>query len=68
VQQNEGGGFNADQVNIQTKNVNVALYPTRNPSQLTLLIGTQPVYDSVYDPTRAPLGDIIRTGYKLTFL
>ncbi|WPB76816.1 hypothetical protein KYC5002_48550 [Archangium violaceum] len=68
VQQNEGGGFNADQINIQTKNVNVALYPTKDPNQLTLLFGTQPVYDSVHDPTRAPLGDIIRTGYKLTFL
>ncbi|WP_233582901.1 hypothetical protein [Corallococcus sp. CA053C] len=67
-QQNEGGGFNADQVNIQTKNVNVALYPTRNPARLTLLIGTQPVYDSIFDPTRTPLNDIIRTGYKLAFL
>jgi hypothetical protein len=68
VQQNEGGGFNADQVNFQTKNLNVALYPTKNPSQLTLLIGTQPVYDSVYDPTRTPLNELIRTGYKLAFL
>jgi hypothetical protein len=67
-QQNEGGGFNADQVNIQTKNVNVAIYPTRTPAELTLLIGTQPVYDSYFDPTRTPLNDIIRTGYKLTFL
>jgi hypothetical protein len=68
VQQNEGGGFNADQINIQTKNVNVAVYPTKNPNQLAIVFGTQPVYDSVYDPTRSPLGDIIRTGYKLTFL
>jgi hypothetical protein len=68
VGQNEGGGFNADQVNIQTKNVNVALYPTRVPAQLTLLIGAQPVYDAPLDPTRTPLNDIIRTGYKLTFL
>jgi hypothetical protein len=68
LQQNEGGGFNADQVNIQTKNVNVSLYPTKNPHQLTLLIGTQPVYDTVYDPTRTPLNDLIRTGYKLAFL
>lgn len=68
VQPNEGGGFNADQVNIQTKNVNVALYPTRNPNELTLLIGTQSVYDTYYDPTRTPLNDIIRTGYKLAFL
>jgi hypothetical protein len=68
LQQNEGGGFNADQVNIQTKNVNVALYPTQVPARLTVLLGTQPVYDSVHDPTRTPLGDIIRSGYKLAFL
>ncbi|RYZ42824.1 MAG: hypothetical protein EOO72_07155, partial [Myxococcaceae bacterium] len=67
-QQNEGGGFNADQVNLQTKNVNVAVYPTRNPARLTLLIGTQPVYDSIFDPTRSPLNDIVRTGYKLAFI
>ncbi|MFP2904243.1 hypothetical protein ACLESD_04030 [Pyxidicoccus sp. 3LFB2] len=66
--QNEGGGFNADQVNLQTKNLNVALYPTRAPAQLTLLLGTQPVYDTPYDPTRTPLSDLIRTGYKLAFL
>jgi hypothetical protein len=68
LQQNEGGGFNADQINLQTKNVNVAFYPTRNPSQLTVLVGTQPVYDTYFDPTRTPLNDIIRTGYKLSFL
>jgi hypothetical protein len=68
VQPNEGGGFNADQVNIQTKNVNVSIYPTRNANELTLLIGTQSVYDTYFDPTRTPLNDIIRTGYKLAFL
>ncbi|QSQ18404.1 hypothetical protein JY572_25555 [Myxococcus landrumensis] len=68
IGQNEGGGFNADQVNIQTKNINVALYPTRSPSKLALIIGTQPVYDSPYDPTRTPLSDLVRTGYKLAFL
>lgn len=68
VQPNEGGGFNADEVNIQTKNVNVSIYPTRNPNELSLLIGTQSVYDSYFDPARTPLNDIIRTGYKLAFL
>jgi hypothetical protein len=68
VQPNEGGGFNADQVNIQTKNVNVAFYPFRDPNKLTLLLGSQPVYDAYFDPTRTPLNDIIRTGYKLSFL
>lgn len=68
VQPNEGGGFNADQINIQTKNVNIALYPTRDPGQLAIIVGTQPVYDAYFDPTRTPLNDIIRTGYKLAFL
>jgi hypothetical protein len=68
VQNNQGGGFNADQVNIQTKNVNVALYPTRNPYELSILIGTQSVYDSIYDPTVTSLFDIIQTGYKLSFM
>lgn len=68
VQQNEGGGLNADQINIQTKNVNVTLYPTRRPSDLAIVLGTQSVYDSPYESARTPLGDIIRTGYKLTYL
>jgi hypothetical protein len=68
IQNNQGGGFNADQVNIQTKNVNVGIYPTKNPKQLSLLVGTQSVYDSIYDPTITSLFDIVRTGYKLSFL
>lgn len=68
VQNNQGGGFNADQVNIQTKNVNVAIYPTRKSRQLSLLIGTHSIYDTPYDPTITSLFDIVQTGYKLTFI
>ncbi len=68
VQQNEGGGFNADQVNIQTKNVNVSFYPTRKPQQLAIVIGTQSFYDTLYDPARTPVLDLVRTGYKLNYL
>lgn len=68
LQHNQGGGLNADQVNIQTKNVNVGLYPTRNPAKLAILVGTQSIYDSIYDPTITSLFDITRTGYKLTFI
>ncbi|MEZ4371792.1 MAG: hypothetical protein R3B07_13245 [Polyangiaceae bacterium] len=68
VQNNQGGGFNADQVNIQTKNVNVAFYPTRNPLEMSILIGTHSVYDSIFDPTITSLFDIIQTGYKLSYL
>ena len=68
LQQNEGGGFNADQVNIQTKNVNVALYPTRNPTGSRCSSAPSPSTTPIFDPTRTPLNDIIRTGYKLAFL
>lgn len=68
TQQNSGGGFNADMVNLQTKNINMSFYPTRKPSELAITIGTQSFYDSVLDPTRVPVSDITRTGYKLSFL
>lgn len=68
IQNNQGGGLNADQVNIQTKNVNVALYPTRNPLQLSIIAGTQPLYDSIYDPTVTSLFHITKTGYKLAYM
>ncbi|APR75173.1 Hypothetical protein A7982_00519 [Minicystis rosea] len=68
VQPNQGGGFNADQINVQTKNVNAAITPTRDPDQLDIILGTQSFYDSVYDPTTTSLFDIVRTGYKLTYL
>jgi len=68
VQPNQGGGFNADQVNIQTKNVYAALFPTKNERKLALLIGTQPAYDSIYNPHNVPVTDLVRTGYKLAFL
>lgn len=67
VQPNEGGGLNADQVNVQTKNVNVAIYPWKDPDVLTVLVGTQPLYDTPLDPTRTGLADVVRTGYKLAF-
>lgn len=68
VQNNQGGGFNADQVNLQTKNVNVAFYPTRRPRELSILVGTHSIYDTPYDPTITSLFDIVQTGYKLTFV
>lgn len=66
-QQNQGGGLNIDQINIQTKNVNVAIYPTRKPQELSILLGAQSIYDTIYDPTITSLFDIVKTGYKLTY-
>lgn len=68
VQPNQGGGFGADQVNIQTKDVYVAIFPTRKSSKLALLVGTQPFFDSIYNPHTTPLFDIVRSGYKLSFM
>ena len=67
VGQNQGGGINADQVNIQTRNVHVAITPLRDPRKLTIIAGTQSVYDTPYDPTITSVFDIVRTGYKLSF-
>lgn len=68
VQQNQGGGLNADQVNIQTKAVYAALFPTKNEQRLAIQLGTQPLYDSIYNPHTTSLFDIVRTGYKLMYL
>jgi hypothetical protein len=68
AQQNQGGGFNADQLNIQTKNINVAIYPFKKQKPLAIVIGTQTVYDVIDDPATTPLNEIIRSGYKLAYL
>lgn len=67
VQNNQGGGINADQVNIQTKNVNVSITPFRDPRTLAIIIGTQSIYDTLFDPTITSVFDLVRTGYKLAF-
>lgn len=68
TQPNQGGGFNADQVNIQTKNVNVAIYPFKKQKPLAIVIGTQTVYDAIQDPATTSLFEVMKSGYKLSFL
>lgn len=68
VQQNQGGGFNADQVNLQTKNINVAIYPFKKQKPLAIVLGTQTIYDTVLDPATTSLFDQIKQGYKLSYL
>lgn len=68
VQPNQGGGFNADQVNLQTKNINVAIYPFKKQKPLAIVVGTQTVYDSILDPATTSLFDVIKQGYKLAYL
>jgi hypothetical protein len=68
TQPNQGGGFNADQVNLQTKNINVAIYPFKKQKPLAIVIGTQSVYDAIQDPATTPLNEVMRGGYKLSYL
>jgi hypothetical protein len=68
VQPNQGGGFNADQVNIQSKNVNVAIYPFKKQRPLAIVIGTQSVYDTILDPATTSLFEQVKSGYKLAYL
>ena len=50
------------------EDVNVAVYPTRDPGRCAIIVGTQSVSTRYFDPTRIGLNDCIRTGYKLAFL
>ncbi|MEO1172732.1 MAG: hypothetical protein AAFX94_11895 [Myxococcota bacterium] len=66
--QNQGGGINGDQVNLQTKNVNAAFYPTGKPRELAIVVGLQSFYDSARNPTNTLLSDIVQSGYKLSYM
>ncbi|MBK8011568.1 MAG: hypothetical protein IPK13_09465 [Deltaproteobacteria bacterium] len=68
VQPNQGAGFGSRQVNIQTKDVYAAIFPTQDPSELSILIGTQPLFDSIYNPHTTPPFELINSGYKLSVL
>lgn len=62
--ENRGGAFNADQVNIQTKNAFVHFKIT---PKLSTNIGIHGYYDSVFDPFDTPASYILNTGYKVMF-
>ncbi len=62
--ENRGGAFNADQVNIQTKN---AFVHWKITPKLSTNIGIQGFYDSIYDPFDTPATYILNSGYKIMF-
>lgn len=68
LQHNQGGGLNADQVNLQTKGLHVALHPLKVPAKLSIVFGTQALYDNPADPNITSLFDIVKTGYKLAYI
>jgi len=62
--ENRGGAFNADQVNIQTKN---AFVHWKITPKLSTNIGIQGFYDSIYDPFDTPGTYLLNSGYKVMF-
>jgi hypothetical protein len=62
--ENRGGAFNADQVNIQTKN---AFVHWKITPKLSTNIGIQGFYDSIYDPFDTPATYLLNSGYKVMF-
>ncbi|NOX17222.1 MAG: hypothetical protein GXO87_02950 [Chlorobi bacterium] len=61
---NFGGGFNADQVNIQTQNIELELLPFKN---FTINIGMQRLFDTPYNPYRTFFSTMLQTGYRLAY-
>lgn len=61
---NFGGGFNADQVNLQTQNIELELIPFKN---FAINLGMQRLYDTPYNPYRTFFSKMIQTGYRLAF-
>ncbi len=61
---NTGSAFNADQVNIQTQNVELELIPR---SGVAVNLGLQRLFDTPYNPYRTFFSTMTYTGYRLAF-
>lgn len=61
---NQGGAISADQVNIQTQNIEVEYKPSPG---LTFNLGMQRLFDTPYDPYRTLFGKLSETGYRLMY-
>ncbi len=65
---NTGGGFGADQVNLQTRRLYVDVVPLRGRTHnLTVRLGQQFLADGVRDPASAAPDDLWRTGAGMRF-
>lgn len=65
---NRGGGFGADQVNLQTRRVHVDARAIDRPKHtLDVRVGLQFVSDGVRDPVAVRRDDLFRTGGGLRF-
>ena len=61
---NFGSGFNADQVNIQTQNIEVELIPFNG---FSINLGLQRLFDTPYNPYRTFFSKMTQTGYRLAY-
>jgi len=61
---NQGSAISADQVNLQTQNLEVELAPFK---YWTVNIGLQRMFDTPHDPYRTTVDKFMQTGYRLAF-
>lgn len=65
---NTGGGYGADQVNLQTRRLYTTFKPRLGPDHTgSVVLGLQFVADGVYDPAAAVPDDLFRAGGGLKF-
>jgi len=65
---NTGGGFGADQVNLQTRRLHATFRPHLDGGHsVAIVVGLQFVGDSVYEPGTSRPDDLFRTGGGLKF-
>ncbi len=61
---NQGAGFNADFVNLQTQNVEVEIVPAAG---YAINFGLMRAFDSPYHPYRTTLNKLVNSGYRLMY-
>ncbi len=61
---NKGGAINADEVNIQTQNIELELIPAKN---FAINLGLQRLFDTPYNPYRTMFDKMTTTGYRLAY-
>jgi hypothetical protein len=61
---NFGGGFSADQVNLQTQNIEIEFNPGKGWS---INLGLQRVFDTPYNPYRTSMDKMGVTGYRMAY-
>lgn len=64
---NIGGGFGADQVNLQTRRLHASFYPSRGHHLWHVAVGLQFVSDSASDPTASTPDGLLRSGGRMAF-